>query len=264
MRNKESLIALLSGLVKLLSDESESNPEFAARLERLFAGIPQQPVSAKKSVKTPPPVDLPDIHAEWNSRGEVDFRLWLRKQPVPVLRAIIRSQDIDSTSRTTKWKEAEKLADFIADNLRSRLSRGSAFLGKSINPTANFAPELFEKRFKVFKAIRAYISACLSGNCSNSEAMMQLFDGTDGARFLFDDDAANFIEEIRVLGITLDTADVQLRSMQPGDERNTGIEARRKIRDRLELEGRNLEQRLSKYLSVQRAAGDGVSGGTGK
>jgi hypothetical protein len=76
---------------------------------------------------------LPDIHAEWNARGDANFRLWLRDQPMPVLRAVIRAQDFDPTRRTAKWKEVQKLADFIADNLRARLSRGAAFIRRHTN-----------------------------------------------------------------------------------------------------------------------------------
>ena len=49
-------------------------------------------------------------------------------QPIPTIRAVIRTQDLDPTRRTVKWKEAEKLAGFVADGLRARLSRGSAFI----------------------------------------------------------------------------------------------------------------------------------------
>jgi hypothetical protein len=39
---------------------------------------------------------VPDIYAEQETRGEDEFRLWLRDQTVPVLRAIIRKHDLDS------------------------------------------------------------------------------------------------------------------------------------------------------------------------
>jgi len=84
----------------------------------------------KKRSRPQPPALLPDIHAEWRTRGETDFRLWLRDQPIPILRAVIRSQDLDPMRRSARWKEAEKLADFIADSLRARLARGSAFIGR--------------------------------------------------------------------------------------------------------------------------------------
>ena len=72
---------------------------------------------------------MPDVHAEWTARGETDFRLWLRDQSIATIRAVIRAQDLDPARRTSKWKDTEKLADFVAEGLRARLSRGSAFIG---------------------------------------------------------------------------------------------------------------------------------------
>jgi hypothetical protein len=46
------------------------------------------------------------------------------------LRAVIRAQDFDPTRRTAKWIDTAKLATFIGDNLRARLTRGSAFLDR--------------------------------------------------------------------------------------------------------------------------------------
>jgi hypothetical protein len=132
MRKEKALIVLLRGLVDLLADESGRNPEFASKLETLLSELPERKAVPKKPAATPSLEHLPDIHAELNTRDEADFRLWLRDQPVPVLRAVIRAEDLDATRRTTKWKEAEKLAEFIADSLRARQSRGSAFIGRDI------------------------------------------------------------------------------------------------------------------------------------
>ncbi|MBL8192138.1 MAG: hypothetical protein JNK38_29275 [Acidobacteria bacterium] len=131
MRKEKALMAMLRGLVDLLAEESARNPEFSSKLETLLSELPERKSTPKKAPATPLPEDLPDIHAEWNAREETDFRLWLRDQPIPVLRAVIRTEDLDATRRTAKWKEAEKLANFIADSLRARQSRGSAFIGRS-------------------------------------------------------------------------------------------------------------------------------------
>ncbi|MBI1762163.1 MAG: hypothetical protein HYR56_12090 [Acidobacteria bacterium] len=130
MRKEKALIDLLRGLVDLLAEESARNLEFSSKLEALLSELPEKKAKPKKTPTVRLPKNLPDIHAEWNSRDETDFRLWLRDQSIPVLRAIIRAEDMDATRRTAKWKEAEKLADFIADGLRARQSRGSAFIGR--------------------------------------------------------------------------------------------------------------------------------------
>lgn len=130
MRKEKNLIGMLQGLVHLLSEEAARNSEFALQLESLLEDLPEKRATTKKTSTTVPLNSLPDIHAEWASRGEGEFRLWLREQPIPVLRAIVRAQDLDAARRTIKWKDAEKFAEFIADSLRARLARGSAFIGK--------------------------------------------------------------------------------------------------------------------------------------
>jgi hypothetical protein len=133
MRKEKTLINLLRGLVDLLTEESARNPEFAAKVANLLADLPEKRKSPRRLAEREhlSAESLPDIHSELNARGETEFRLWLREQPIPVLRAIIRVQDLDSTGRTAKWKEAQKLAEFIADSLRARLLRGSAFIGRT-------------------------------------------------------------------------------------------------------------------------------------
>lgn len=130
MRSQEALTRLLRGLVDLLAEESARNPEFAQRLDDLLTALPASkrtaaPKGQAKAQKRP----APDVHAEWQARGESGVRVWLREKPVSDLRAIIQSQDLDPTRRTAKWQEAEKLAGYIADGLRARLARGSSFLG---------------------------------------------------------------------------------------------------------------------------------------
>jgi hypothetical protein len=130
MRKEKNVIGLLRALSTLLADEHATNPAFARKLDMLLAGPPGRRRPPKKDATVQENEHLPDIHAEWNNRGEIDFRLWLRYLPVPVLRELIRSEDLDATRRTSKWHEAEKLAEYIADNLRARQSRGSAFIGE--------------------------------------------------------------------------------------------------------------------------------------
>jgi hypothetical protein len=128
MRNKSSLIRLFRGLLDLIDDEAERSAEFAAKLDDLLPPIPSKTRSkvTRSKVKSEP--DVPDIYAERKMRGEDEFRLWLRDQSVPVLRAIIRKHDLDSARRTARWKDTEKLAAYIADGLRGRVERGSSFM----------------------------------------------------------------------------------------------------------------------------------------
>jgi len=127
MRKEKALISLLKELVDLISEEAAQNPEFARKLELLLSPLP-----AKKPAKRKRPaaasLDLPDVYREYNARGQAEFTLWLRDQPIDLLRAIIRSHDFDATRRTSKWKDQGKLSHFITEQIRSRMARGSGFL----------------------------------------------------------------------------------------------------------------------------------------
>nr|WP_284506103.1 hypothetical protein [Caballeronia sp. INDeC2] len=122
---------MLQGLSALVEDEASNNPAFAAKLDALIRP-PEKPSGARpKTSAKLKAIDVPDVHAELAARGDEDFRAWLSAQPADVLKAIIRRQDLDPSRRSSKWKDEKKLANFIADGLRSRLSRGSAFIGRT-------------------------------------------------------------------------------------------------------------------------------------
>jgi hypothetical protein len=129
MRKEKELMVLLRGLVDLLAEEASRNPAFADKLEHLMTPVPTRK-NAERAKRKSVSVHVPDLHAELTARGEAEFRLWLRDLSVPVLRALIRANDFDPVRRTSKWREGEKLATFIADGLRARMARGSAFIGR--------------------------------------------------------------------------------------------------------------------------------------
>jgi hypothetical protein len=132
MRKEKALIGLLRGLVDLISEESERNLEFAGRVEALLCDLPDKKTTLAKQKKPKQAEDVPDIYVEWNTRGDTEFLVWLKGQPIPILKAIIRVQDLDPTHKSTRWRKPEKFAEFIAEGLDKRLSRGSAFMrGKS-------------------------------------------------------------------------------------------------------------------------------------
>ena len=130
MRKEKQLIELLRRLVALLAEETARNPDFAIKVESLLSALPDKKKSPVRSRK-PEGIIVLDVYTEWSNRGEAEFRLWIRHQSMPVLRTVISSEDFDPTRRTAKWKDAEKLGEFIADGLAARLSRGSAFMSRS-------------------------------------------------------------------------------------------------------------------------------------
>ncbi len=128
MRSQKALTTTLRRLARLLDEEAARNPEFAGRLSAVLSTGETTRPRSRKSASPPVSGPTPDLHAEFRTRGYVDFRLWLRQQPVTVVRAFVREHDLDPTRRTAKWKDPEKLGTFVADQLRSRLARGSSFL----------------------------------------------------------------------------------------------------------------------------------------
>ena len=130
MRNEKELIKLFKGLVDLIAEESIRNPEFSAKLDSILPDLLQKKNVSNKKLSKKEPLDIPDFHAELNTRNEVDFILWLRNQPITVLREIIRREDLDPARRSARWKDPQKLANFISENLRARKARGSAFIDR--------------------------------------------------------------------------------------------------------------------------------------
>jgi len=128
MRKQKALTTLLRGLVDLLAEEADRNPEFAARLEQVLDELPGGAAAKPKARKPKESVELPDVYAERKTRDDTEFRLWLRDLPVPVLKAIVKEHDLDPTRRVSRWKDPEKFSALIADQLQARMSRGSAFL----------------------------------------------------------------------------------------------------------------------------------------
>lgn len=130
MRKEKILIKMLRDIADLLNDESARNPQFANQLGLIISEITKQDDTKRRPSKAKVNGQIPDIHSEWSTRGELEFRLWLRDQPIEILKSIIKQQGFDPTYKTQKWKEAEKLSDFITNGLLARLSKGSAFISK--------------------------------------------------------------------------------------------------------------------------------------
>jgi hypothetical protein len=128
MREEKVLIRIFRKVADLISEEAARNPEFAARVDAILTEIPARKKAAVKKSPKLSPSELPDIFAECKKREQSDFVLWLRDQPTTVLRAEIKAHDFDPSNRTSKWKDPEKLAQFIAEQIRARASRGASFL----------------------------------------------------------------------------------------------------------------------------------------
>jgi hypothetical protein len=145
---------LLRGIIELVQSEAAVNPEFAAKLEALMQPEPKaKKVAAKKAttkqevaeedvVETTAAakaaakkstakkaVEVPDVYDELKARGDNGLRIWLIEQPMDILKAIIKQERLDPGKRTIRWRNQEKFADHIVEALRTKMSRGSAFIG---------------------------------------------------------------------------------------------------------------------------------------
>jgi hypothetical protein len=128
MREEKVLIRLLRQLTGLIEQEAESNPNFAEKLEAILAPLPTRTPITRTQRNKAEISDLPDIFAERKTRGEQEFEFWLGDLGTPILRALIKHHGFDPSKRSQKWKEPEKLARLLSDQLSARLSRGKSFL----------------------------------------------------------------------------------------------------------------------------------------
>jgi hypothetical protein len=94
------------------------------------------PRTRKKEKGPKPPSDeqLPDVFAETQARTPEDCEQWLAGFEIPVLKGLVRKHDLDSSGRSRKWREPEKFAKLIAEQIRARMQRGSAFLTSTVPP----------------------------------------------------------------------------------------------------------------------------------
>ncbi|HEX3857477.1 MAG TPA: hypothetical protein VHY30_09305 [Verrucomicrobiae bacterium] len=123
MQHAKLITKVFREISKLVIDESEQNPRFAERLEKIL-----EPLSSTASRKHKEPVNVPDIFAERKQRDDGSFASWLFEKEIPILKAIIRKYQFDPSKRSAKWTDARKLADLIFQQVDSHLKRGSAFM----------------------------------------------------------------------------------------------------------------------------------------
>ena len=126
MQSAKKLTGILRDLVALLDAESERNPEFAARLETILAGLPEKP--AKKSDSSKPIIVAPDVFSALEQKGEAEFRFWVRSLDIPTLKAIIKLNGFDPAKASHRWSDPDKFVALVADQTIARSKRGSAFL----------------------------------------------------------------------------------------------------------------------------------------
>lgn len=136
MREEKLLVRILRDLAVLVGDEASRNPEFAGRLEAILRDVPARKKKTRHE-RVVPDGQLPDVFSEIQAKPPEEFEQWLATLELPILKALVRKHDLDSSRRTQRWREPAKFAKLISEIIRARMKRGASFLGGSSGPDAN-------------------------------------------------------------------------------------------------------------------------------
>jgi hypothetical protein len=131
MRRAKTLTRLLTQLAEVVAEEADQNPAFAAKLDGILADVPAAGSGKRpKTAKAAPAAEVPDVYAEYQQKGEEEFRFWLRGLSVAVLKGIVKANGFDPGKVSRPWTEPDKFVGLITEQLKARLNRGSAFMGR--------------------------------------------------------------------------------------------------------------------------------------
>ena len=119
----DDILEIWKKFSKLISDEICSNPEFAKKMNDIFEHEVVQKDSKKRTRRAPAKIDpfkLIDAGEE---------KLWseLEKLDAEELKDIISENVMDSSKKTMRWKNEEKLRKYIVDETKRKLSHSNAF-----------------------------------------------------------------------------------------------------------------------------------------
>ncbi|HVK54798.1 MAG TPA: hypothetical protein VM532_07185 [Burkholderiales bacterium] len=115
---------------------------------------------------------------------------------------------------------------------------------------ARFKLELFEKRHDVFVATWKFLSELVQKNPITTTDIFNFCNSTANAKFLFGNEIAQFLEEAKLKGIKLGTAEYTL-SRTPSDEaRNAAYAERHELVTWVENELKQVKDRFKPYLDL--------------
>ena len=130
MPRHQKLSTLLRDIAQLVDEEASVNPEFAARLDAfLTATVGGAQQSAKSRARVPlHSVVVPDVLTALESKGEDEFRFWIRSFDLATLKAVVKANGFDVAKTSQKWNDPDKFINLIVEQASARLRRGSGFL----------------------------------------------------------------------------------------------------------------------------------------
>ena len=112
--------------------------------------------------------------------------------------------------------------------------------------------ELFDRRYEQFTVIREFIGSIMTSGKSDSIEQAKFLTGTQGIRFVFDQEIDDYIENtIWHLAIELECLDAELEGLPTGKERSALVKRRSNIKKRLYQELKILESKFEKYLQLK-------------
>ncbi len=142
MQSAQKLTHALRALIALVEEEASHNPDFAHRLEAIVSDLPstQGGEKTRKSRPRKSHGTSPDVIAAYESKGEVEFRFWLREFDLLTLKAIVKANGFDPGKNSQRWSEPDKFIALIVEQTAARLRRGSTFLPPKAADSENTAP----------------------------------------------------------------------------------------------------------------------------
>jgi len=116
---------------------------------------------------------------------------------------------------------------------------------------AQFRHEQFDRSFAMFEAIRTYLVSVLSAGYPTQDAQRNFLGGTSGSRFVFNESISKFVSEIWERSIDLETLRSELEGLQ-GNERTENIHKQREIKNWLETQLKEMEEKFVPFLAVHK------------
>jgi hypothetical protein len=126
MQPTQKLTTILRDFLAIVDDEAARNLEFAAKLETVMAQLPSRPIRPPRPPKSA--ITIPNVFAELQARGELEFGFWVRSLDIPTLKAIIRANGFDPAKAAQRWTDPDKFAGLVIEQTLARMKRGSSFL----------------------------------------------------------------------------------------------------------------------------------------
>ena len=108
--------------VRVVLDQAERDPEFAARLEQALGG---EFAPARSSRRKRAPAAFDPVTAAHD--GEDALRARLAALSVDQLKDVIAEYGLDPTGRANRWRKPERLVELIVDRAMERAEKGRGF-----------------------------------------------------------------------------------------------------------------------------------------